>query len=129
MSPALKAWGNSTWRNFSSSATVIFAIAMSLPPALGPEVLLQELADVISKKENYHHPGRLLHQGEDPPEWISSGYFNDRQARTCHHTTTANSPARDAGQHQRAHAQPSRRPQQPLGRPDRRAACNAWGNS
>src|SRR5439155_1126620 len=49
MSPALKAWGNSTWRNFSSSATVIFAIAMSLPPALGPEVLLQELAEVIKR--------------------------------------------------------------------------------
>src|SRR3979490_1776892 len=32
MSPPLKAWGNSTRRNFSRSATLIFAIAMSLRP-------------------------------------------------------------------------------------------------
>src|SRR6202171_4940225 len=32
MSPPLKAWGNSARRNFSSSATLIFAIAMSLRP-------------------------------------------------------------------------------------------------
>ena len=30
ISPPLKAWGNSTWRNLSSSATLILAIAMSL---------------------------------------------------------------------------------------------------
>src|SRR5271167_3261399 len=54
MSSLLKAWGNSAWRNFSSSATLIFAIDMFLAcPRLAPPVTL-----------NWPHP----------PKWISSGY-------------------------------------------------------
>src|SRR5271168_1169992 len=41
MSPLLKACGNSVWRNFSSSATLIFAIVMvSACPRLAPLVTL-----------------------------------------------------------------------------------------
>src|ERR1700722_19100243 len=123
MSPPRKIWGYSASRNFSSSAALIFAIAMSLR-LFRSKVLLPELAKVI--KRTYQPP----RWRSVPSGWCAceGGYFDDQPDRACRQPAIAEPTARDAGQYRRAHTQSAFGPQQPVGRTDRRTAYRAQRN-